>query len=1156
MGRRLAEGFGRTATPGMRREANRASEALQLVAVREATVAAARERSSAAARRAAQIEAQLAERRRDAIRDLDAEARLETQRDTDRARAVRRTEQLARAELQLTRARNDANEAERRLHRGRREEVTRGRGLRDAASGVGGGLMSFAWAGAGPVLLAAAAAATAATGALGLLPGVAAAAGAGIGSLVIATRGFGDAITNMGDPDKFAEALQTLSPNAQQAALAIQRIMPALHELKQATQDSLFSGVGEELWNLNNTFNAPLKGLTTGIAGSFNETFKAIGDTLMQPEAAGTIQHIFDNVAKSFQQMAPAATSFTDALVRIISVGSDFFPGMAKGISDAAAKFAAFIENAQKSGQLRQWISDGIDAAKTLGGVVIDAGKAFGALAEAGREFLPPVVSALRNVSEFLRDHPKLIYTAVGAFALFKTVKGISELTTALQGISTLLRTTIPASAAAGAAATSAAWAPFLASLAKWGPLLGVGAMPDQKNASELGLILPGIPQLGGGPGAQRERRGVDPENYAPAVPPGSPFPGLFDVPAPPPEKGSGGEDRYAGLNIADFMPPNVPTGGSLGDMYALAQSASGRTAYGAASDLVHGLADCSGSISDLYEVLTKGVSSPERMFTTANFGSDADAAKLGFLPGYAPGALNIGVTPYGPNAHMAATLPNGVNFEGGGAIGGGAQYGGNAAGALDPQFQKHYYLAVGNGSLTDGGQDAQRAAYDLARARMEKAATDRDPKASSLDKADAAQRVLEAGQNYDKALQKLAEIQQGTFGKLKSTTDKFADGLQQFGAKIDDDFGISKGLGGIAENITKFLANLAFAPVLGALSGVTAANGTAGPGTGLLGSLAPRQNIFGQEMPNVLGQYSPSQSAGTTPGGYSQFPNAPVTPISGGIPGISTGPGNGTLTPAGSPSYVPLTGPQLTNPGLTTPAPTGAGSGSLPGIGPIPRSYNTGTPWQLPNATGSWNTPSMGVPLGEGMPQSQGIGFGKGGLTGLAGSAIVSGIAAAGMMSGGMDGGAGGAAASALAQIGIDLANRTISYGGQVAGILAQGAMETFLPVESQLADPTRGWLGRIVGGIAGIRPVAENLAGAMGQKGAGDKPGQDGPLSPEQVDKQKAKDGIGSGATNTTNVGGVTVNAELHGQPDANARALSDLTSKAYAPAGGGGR
>lgn len=159
--------------------------------------------------------------------------------------------------------------------------------------------------------------------------------------------------------------------------------------------------------------------------------------------------------------------------------------------------------------------------------------------------------------------------------------------------------------------------------------------------------------------------------------------------------------NQYAGqggyASVAGSTGVQMYGGGRLGQMMALAQQASGRTTYAPASDLVNGLADCSGSISDLYEVLKYGQTTSGREFTTTNFATDAEAAKLGFLPGYMPGALNVGVNP----GHMAATLPNGVNFEGGGNTGGGAQYGGNAAGALSSQFEKQYYLPVGGG----GGQ-------------------------------------------------------------------------------------------------------------------------------------------------------------------------------------------------------------------------------------------------------------------------------------------------------------------------------------------------------------------------------------------------------------------------------------------------------------------
>ncbi|GAS98788.1 Gp26, partial [Mycolicibacterium canariasense] len=143
--------------------------------------------------------------------------------------------------------------------------------------------------------------------------------------------------------------------------------------------------------------------------------------------------------------------------------------------------------------------------------------------------------------------------------------------------------------------------------------------------------------------------------------------------------------------------------GGSASALIAFAQAANGGK-YAAASDLAHGLADCSGAVSDLVELWKTGTTSPARLFSTAN---EADVLRsLGAVPGLVPGALQIGLN----SGHTAATLPNGVNFESGGA-GGGVVYGGNAAGAADPQFTQQFSLPVnGAGGLTDAlgsmGQD------------------------------------------------------------------------------------------------------------------------------------------------------------------------------------------------------------------------------------------------------------------------------------------------------------------------------------------------------------------------------------------------------------------------------------------------------------------
>lgn len=131
-------------------------------------------------------------------------------------------------------------------------------------------------------------------------------------------------------------------------------------------------------------------------------------------------------------------------------------------------------------------------------------------------------------------------------------------------------------------------------------------------------------------------------------------------------------------------------TGGRGADaLIAFAQAANGGQYQWGASDLAKGLADCSGAVSDLVELVTKGQADSGRLFSTANAAQVLQS--LGAVPGLVPGALQVGFSP----THMAATLPNGVNFESGGA-GGGVRYGGDAAGAGDSQFTEQWSLPVG----------------------------------------------------------------------------------------------------------------------------------------------------------------------------------------------------------------------------------------------------------------------------------------------------------------------------------------------------------------------------------------------------------------------------------------------------------------------------
>jgi len=122
-----------------------------------------------------------------------------------------------------------------------------------------------------------------------------------------------------------------------------------------------------------------------------------------------------------------------------------------------------------------------------------------------------------------------------------------------------------------------------------------------------------------------------------------------------------------------------------------------------------------------------------------------------------------------------------------------------------------------------------------------------------------------------------ISAVQKGTKQLGQLTSD-----MSEVGASLDQDFGISKGLAGIAENITKFVANLAAAPLMGQLSAVAKANPVQG-GHGLFGALGA-QGVFGSQFQN--NQYA-QQSSGGGMAGYGGYPGG-YAPVAGGM-GIPT---------------------------------------------------------------------------------------------------------------------------------------------------------------------------------------------------------------------------------------------------------------------------
>ena len=273
-------------------------------------------------------------------------------------------------------------------------------------------------------------------------------------------------------------------------------------------------------------------------------------------------------------------------------------------------------------------------------------------------------------------------------------------------------------------------------------------------------------------------------------------------------------------------------------DAALLANVPAGRYSQTGSADLTQGLADCTSAIEDLVNLMD-GMPTGGRSMSTAN--AHEWLLSRGFLPGSMPGAFNVGFN----SGHMQATLPDGTPFNWG-SDSAAANRGIGGTGAFDPSFTANYYRPVSGGMPV----------YIVGAAG---ATTGASPGVTST--------VSPAG-------------------GMASTMGG------QIGAPIAQDFGISGGLPGVASNLTTLLANLGFAPMIGALTGVKAGmdpTGSAGSGLfGIMGALggfggggqqfgvpapsnpiAAGANMFGGALGALPGPADPASTVGgITPAG------------------------------------------------------------------------------------------------------------------------------------------------------------------------------------------------------------------------------------------------------------------------------------------------
>jgi len=210
-----------------------------------------------------------------------------------------------------------------------------------------------------PLIIAAGAAAAIAPALLTAVPAVAG-LGAGLGVVALATQGIGDALKLAFDPEKTKEyqaALERLSPAARGVVTAVVALKKPFKDLQQTVQETLLQGVGPALQRTGKRIITSLTPTLTQVSEKLNSAAKGMLQFVGSGRTLKLVDQLIRRSTLALQPLGGAFKSVTTALLQIGVAAGPALKILSTALAGAASRFAAWVAQASKSGQLTKLIS-------------------------------------------------------------------------------------------------------------------------------------------------------------------------------------------------------------------------------------------------------------------------------------------------------------------------------------------------------------------------------------------------------------------------------------------------------------------------------------------------------------------------------------------------------------------------------------------------------------------------------------------------------------------------------------------------------------------------------------------------------------------------------------------------------------------------------
>lgn len=200
---------------------------------------------------------------------------------------------------------------------------------------------------------------------------------------------------------KVDQAMAKLTPNARNFVETVKELGPAWGEVRKATQESLFRGLGDSFRDMSKQIIPDVRDGLSGAADQVNRMVRTWMDGVREMSQDGTLRKFFDSNNKIFGNFVKMPEQFTRAWVQLSIAAGPALDKLTQKVADASTRWSDKLAEAFESGKLEDKISGAFDKLSALRGPLGDLRTIFGNIFDA---MVGPGGEVLGFIGEFLDE--------------------------------------------------------------------------------------------------------------------------------------------------------------------------------------------------------------------------------------------------------------------------------------------------------------------------------------------------------------------------------------------------------------------------------------------------------------------------------------------------------------------------------------------------------------------------------------------------------------------------------------------------------------------------------------------------------------------------------------------------------------------------------